>query len=240
MSGTIGLTFHRRRNSTFVLKRLVDICVSAVGLVALSPLFALVAVAIRIEDAGPAFYLQPRVGHGGALFQIRKFRSMKVLQERGSPEITIAGDPRITRVGRFLRRFKIDELPQLWNVLVGEMSLVGPRPETPSLFEQYSPDQQAAMLSLRPGVTDWASLLMTNESELLAAAPDPSAFYRERVLPLKCELWRCYGNEAGILTDLRILMATVWAILAPRSSNPWLSSAAQSSFARGRRRLCLL
>jgi lipopolysaccharide/colanic/teichoic acid biosynthesis glycosyltransferase len=240
MSVSTGLSVDRRRGSTLVLKRALDICLSAVGLVALSPLFAIVALAVRLEDQGPALYRQTRVGLGGKAFQIVKFRSMKVAQPRGSPEITMAGDPRITWVGSFTRRYKIDELPQLWNVLVGEMSLVGPRPETPSLFKQYTREQRTTMLSLRPGVTDWASLLMTDESELLAAAPDPAAFYRERVVPLKCALWQCYRDEIGLRTDLRILAATLWAILAPRSRNPWLSRAAQATFAAVRRALCRL
>src|SRR5579863_10123170 len=140
------------RGSSAELKRLLDICVSTIGLIALSPLFAMVAVAIQLEDGGPVIYRQVRVGLGGVPFRIAKFRSMSVSQERGSPELTVAGDKRITRVGRFIRHYKIDELPQLWNVLVGEMSLVGPRPETPALMQHYTSTQQIAIMSLRPGI----------------------------------------------------------------------------------------
>ena len=213
--------------SRLASKRLIDVCASAVGLIALSPLLAIVAAAIRIEDGGPAIYRQVRVGLGGATFRIAKFRSMSVAQECEGPDLTVNGDKRITRIGDFIRRYKIDELPQLWNVLVGEMSLVGPRPETPALMQDYTFAQRDALLALRPGITDWASLLLRSESELLADASNPAALYREVLLPLKHRLWECYRREAGLLTDLRILAATLWAVAAPKASNPWISQAAQ-------------
>jgi lipopolysaccharide/colanic/teichoic acid biosynthesis glycosyltransferase len=217
-----------RRGASFSgRKRALDMCVAGAGLIVLAPVFAAVAAAIRLEDGGPAIFLQVRVGLRGIPFRIAKFRSMTVVQDGRRSEITVAGDPRITRVGRFIRRFKIDELPQLWNVLIGEMSLVGPRPETPALLQQYSPAQRSAITSLRPGVTDWASLLLRDESELLAASPDPAAFYRDELTPLKCEMWECYRKEAGVVTDLRILAATLWAVAAPGAENPWLSPSAR-------------
>jgi lipopolysaccharide/colanic/teichoic acid biosynthesis glycosyltransferase len=216
--------------SALASKRVLDICVSVAGLIALSPLLAFVAAAIRLEDGAPAIYRQTRVGLGGATFQIAKFRSMTLSQERGSPEITVEGDKRITRVGGFIRRYKIDELPQLWNVLIGEMSLVGPRPETPLLLQDYTFAQRSALLALRPGITDWASLLLRNESELLAAAPNPTSYYREVLLPLKHRLWERYRCEAGLLTDFRILAATVCAVAAPNATNPLISRAARDAF----------
>ena len=134
----------------------------------------------------------------------------------------MARDPRVTRVGAILRRTKLDELPQLLNVLRGDMSLVGPRPETPDLMTHYAPSQRALMLSVPPGVTDYASVLLRDESALLAMAPDPAAFYRERLMPLKFELCARYVQEAGLLTDLRLILATLWGVLRPAGRNPFL------------------
>jgi lipopolysaccharide/colanic/teichoic acid biosynthesis glycosyltransferase len=209
-------------------KRMLDIGVSAVSLLILSPVLALIAAAIRLEDGGPAIFWQVRIGRGGEPFRIAKFRSMRVKQDGERSELTVAGDSRITRIGGFLRRYKLDELPQLWNVLLGEMSLVGPRPETPALLQNYSSAQREAITALRPGVTDWASLILRSESELLAASPEPSAFYRDVLTPIKCELWQCYRMRPGVLTDLRILLATLWAVAAPRARNPWLSEAVRA------------
>jgi lipopolysaccharide/colanic/teichoic acid biosynthesis glycosyltransferase len=205
------------------LKRLMDISVSTVGITILIPLFAIIAAAIRLEDGGPVFYRQPRVGRGGRLFEIEKFRSMR--PARGGSHLTIKGDPRVTRVGAVLRRAKLDELPQLMNVFRGEMSLVGPRPETPDLMAHYAPAQRALMVSVRPGMTDYASVLLRDESALLADAPDSSAFYRQCLMPLKFELCARYLREIGPLTDLRILLATLWSVVLPTGRNPFLGRA---------------
>ena len=154
-------------------KRLEDIVVAVIGIVILAPVFAVIAIAIRLEDGGPVFYRQVRVGRAGRLFEIEKFRSMTPAPNGAIPGLTIAGDPRVTRVGAVLRRAKLDELPQLFNVLQGEMSLVGPRPETPGLMFHYSRSQRAVMVSVRPGMTDYASVLLRDESELLARASRP-------------------------------------------------------------------
>jgi lipopolysaccharide/colanic/teichoic acid biosynthesis glycosyltransferase len=213
-------------------KRLEDIVVAAIGIVILAPVFAVIAIAIRLEDGGPVFYRQVRVGRAGRPFEIDKFRSMIPAPRGAGSPLTIAGDPRVTRVGAFLRRAKLDELPQLFNVLQGEMSLVGPRPEAPDLMLHYSRSQRAVMVSVRPGMTDYASVLLRDESELLARAPDPARFYRERIMPLKCELCARYVNDMGPLTDMRIVLATIWSIVFPRALNPMIDRAISSRLER--------
>jgi lipopolysaccharide/colanic/teichoic acid biosynthesis glycosyltransferase len=210
-------------------KRLEDIVVAAIGIVILAPVFALIAIAIRLDDGGPVFYRQFRAGRP---FQIDKFRSMTPAPKGAGSPLTVAGDPRVTRVGAFLRRAKLDELPQLFNVLQGEMSLVGPRPEAPGLMLHYSRSQRAVMVSVRPGMTDYASVLLRDENELLARAPDPARFYRERIMPLKCELCARYVSDMGPLTDMRILLATIWSIVFPRAPNPMIDRAISSRLER--------
>lgn len=209
-------------------KRLGDIVVAATGIVILAPVFAAIALSIRIEDGGPVLYRQVRIGRAGEPFEIDKFRSMTLDPKGAGLPLTIAGDPRVTRVGGFLRRAKLDELPQLFNVLWGEMSLVGPRPEAPDLMRHYSRSQHAMMVSVRPGMTDYASVLLRDESELLARVADPARFYRERIMPLKCELCARYVSEMGLLTDMRIVLATIWSIVFPRASNPMIDRAISS------------
>jgi lipopolysaccharide/colanic/teichoic acid biosynthesis glycosyltransferase len=148
------------------MKRLFDIVFAAVGLVVLSPLLLLVAVAVKVSSRGPVLFRQERIGQGGRAFYIVKFRSMVANAENAGPSITPEGDPRVTRIGRFLRKTKLDELPQLWNVLVGEMSFVGPRPEVPKYVSQYTPEQRR-VLELKPGITDLATLEFRKEEEML-------------------------------------------------------------------------
>jgi lipopolysaccharide/colanic/teichoic acid biosynthesis glycosyltransferase len=143
----------------------------------------------------------------------------------GGSHLTIKGDPRVTSVGAVLRRAKFDELPQLMNVFRGEMSLVGPRPETPDLMAHYSAAQRALMVSVRPGMTDYASVLLRDESALLADVPDPSVYYRQCLMPLKFQLCARYLQEIGPLTDLRILLATLWGVVFPAGRNPFLGQA---------------
>ncbi len=213
------------------VKRLVDVVASALGLALIAPVFAMIAIAVRLEDGGPALYRQVRVGRDGRPFQIDKFRSMRFAKDGDGLSFTVAGDPRVTRVGAFLRRAKLDELPQLLNVLRGEMSLVGPRPETPDLMSFYTPAQRAVMLSVRPGMTDYASLLLRDESELLARTADPAGFYRDRLIPLKCELCARYIGEMGMMTDLRVVVATLWSVFRCTGSNPWLDPTISNRFA---------
>ncbi|MCW2285384.1 lipopolysaccharide/colanic/teichoic acid biosynthesis glycosyltransferase [Rhodoblastus acidophilus] len=191
-------------------KRALDVFASACGLAALAPLFMVVAVAVKLDSPGPAFFRQTRVGRDGKPFRIWKFRSMRAAG-RG-PSFTAEGDARITRVGAWIRAAKIDELPQLINVFVGDMSLVGPRPETPDLLEFYAPDHRAQMLSVRPGVTDYASLFLRDEGALLAQSDDAARFYREKLIPMKALLLRRYLAEMSLRADIRIVLLTVAAL----------------------------
>ena len=189
------------------VKRLLDIGSSAVGLVLLAPLFLVVAVLIKLDDRGSVFYRQRRVGRGGRLFPMFKFRSMRVRAEEDGL-LTVGADPRITRVGYWIRRFKVDELPQLINVLTGDMTLVGPRPEVERFVDLYTPDQRR-VLDLTPGITDPASLRYWDESRLLAEAADPERYYARHILPEKVRIQLAYAEEAGVWSDLMVVMHTL-------------------------------
>jgi lipopolysaccharide/colanic/teichoic acid biosynthesis glycosyltransferase len=187
-------------------KRLFDVICSALGLLLLSPLLLLAALWVKLDSPGPALFRQTRVGRYGVPFTIHKFRTMRV--EPGAA-ITVGADPRITRSGHFLRQTKLDELPQLWDVLRGAMSLVGPRPELPRYVELYPADLRERVLAVRPGITDPASLAFSHEAELLAAAADPEREYREVVMPAKLKLSADYAARASLATDLRLILATL-------------------------------
>ncbi|HLH11959.1 MAG TPA: sugar transferase [Methylovirgula sp.] len=202
--------------SARMIKRCFDIIASLVGIVLLLPLFAIIAAAIRIDTPGPVFFRQARVGRRGRLFRILKFRSMTATSSHLQAPLTTGRDPRITRVGSALRATKLDELPQLLNVLAGEMSLVGPRPELPELFVYYTPSEQAGFIEIRPGMTDYASLILRNESALLAGTADAVAFYRQHLMPMKHELCVRYLRELNIMTDLRIICATIVSLFSWR------------------------
>ena len=195
-----------------VVKRAFDIALSALGLLLLLPVFLLVALAVRLSGPGPIFFRQVRVGRGGREFKILKFRTMVADAPAKGGEITVGGDPRITAVGRVLRRYKLDELPQLWNVLVGDMSLVGPRPEVPRYVALYN-EEQRKVLSVRPGITDYASLIYFNESEVLARSSDPERTYVQEVMPRKLALNLIYLKRRSFFEDLRIILATVYISL---------------------------
>ena len=188
-------------------KRILDLALSALGLLIFSPVGLLIAVLIKLSDGGPVFYGQSRVGQFGIPFRIWKFRSMIVNAEKLGAPVTMDGDPRITRLGRFLRKTKLDELPQLWNVLTGDMSLVGPRPELPKYVAQYSPAQRD-ILRFKPGITDLASLLFRNEEDLLRGAADLETFYMRYCVPKKLELNQAYAKRAGALQDLFLILRT--------------------------------
>ena len=200
-------------------KRLLDVFAAAGGLLVLSPLFAAVALAIWAADRGPVFYVQERVGLGGKTFELWKFRTMRVCADRQGSLVTVGGDPRVTRIGRWLRRFKIDELPQLLNVLRKEMSLVGPRPEVPRYVALYSPEQRA-VLRLVPGITDPASVEFSREEEILRKAENPERYYVEVVMPRKIELNLEYANRATAWTDLRMILRTLQVILETVAGPP--------------------
>lgn len=189
-----------------MIKRLFDLVLSALGLLLLAPLLLLAALWVKLDSPGPALFRQTRVGRRGKLFTIHKFRTMRV--EPGAA-ITVGADPRITRSGHFLRETKLDELPQLWDVLRGAMSLVGPRPELPRYVELYPAALRERVLSVRPGITDPASLAFSHEAELLAASADPEREYREVVLPAKLKLSADYAERASLVGDLRLILSTL-------------------------------
>ena len=195
-------------------KRALDLVSSALGLIALSPLFALVSCCIKLTTRGPVFYRQVRIGKDGRKFRILKFRFMVKDASENGLGITVSGDRRVTAVGRFLRSYKIDELPQLWNVLHGDMSLVGPRPELPIYVADYTQEQQL-VLSARPGITDHASLAYRNEEEILAGHEDPEAFYRTHILPDKLTRNLAYLQSVSLRGDLRVISATVASSFLP-------------------------
>lgn len=198
------------------MKRFFDVIFSAAGLTLLAPVMLLIALAVRLESRGTALFRQTRVGQGGRPFQLLKFRSMQDLPAGSGPLITVANDRRITRMGRFLRRTKLDELPQLFNVLTGQMSLVGPRPEVPEYVAKYPTDLREMVLSVRPGITDLASIEFRNESESLAKVPDPESVYVQQMLPRKLELYARYVREHTLLGDVRIILRTVLVVAAGR------------------------
>ncbi|NPA33916.1 MAG: sugar transferase [Chlorobi bacterium] len=190
-------------------KRAFDIISSLLGLVLLSPIFAAIALIILITDGKPIIFKQIRVGKGGKPFTIYKFRTMR--QGKGL-SITQKGDPRITPIGRFLRKYKLDELPQLWNVLKGDMSVVGPRPEVPE-YVKYFPKEMEGVLSVRPGLTDLASLVFINEEEVLARFPDPHEAYVSYVLPRKLKLNMIYIRNRNMCLDMWIIFKTLKRLL---------------------------
>jgi lipopolysaccharide/colanic/teichoic acid biosynthesis glycosyltransferase len=194
-------------------KRLFDILASALGLVLLAPVLAIVAVWIRLDSPGPVLFRQVRVGRHGTPFRIHKFRTMVDDAARGGRAITVGADPRITRAGAVLRRAKLDELPQLIDVLRGDMSIVGPRPELPRYVETYPAELRDKVLSVRPGITDPASIRFRNESELLARAADPEREYVDVVLPQKLRLSAQYAEQATLASDLRLIGQTVRTLL---------------------------
>jgi lipopolysaccharide/colanic/teichoic acid biosynthesis glycosyltransferase len=194
---------------TMALKRCLDIIGSALGLVMLSPLFVVVAIAIKLDSPGPIFFRQERVGRNGRTFRIFKFRTMGVAAAQAGTALTVHADKRITRVGTVLRRSKIDELPQLMNVFAGDMSLVGPRPEVPEFMKFYTREQRSIIVSMRPGMTDYAAILFHDESSLLGQDSDPVEVYRHEIMPIKFVHYERYCREIGVLIDLRIILATI-------------------------------
>jgi lipopolysaccharide/colanic/teichoic acid biosynthesis glycosyltransferase len=193
-----------------VAKRSLDVACAGAGLVLLSPLLAAVAAAVKLSSPGPVLFRQRRVGRNGRAFAILKFRSMRPGAD--GPAVTARGDARVTRVGKVLRRTKLDEIPQLWNVLVGDMSLVGPRPEVPQFVARF-PSDYARILAVRPGITDFAALEYLDEESMLASSPDPESAYVERVLPSKIAFYHRYLERMSLRTDLGILVKTVAALV---------------------------
>jgi lipopolysaccharide/colanic/teichoic acid biosynthesis glycosyltransferase len=195
------------------LKRAFDAVVSGCALVLLCPFLVFVALAVLVDSGWPVFFPQERVGRRFRPFRIWKFRTM--VARADGPPVTVLGDTRITRVGRVLRAWKLDELPQLWNVLCGDMSLVGPRPELPMYVEMFRV-RFAPVLELRPGMTDSASIAYRSEERMLSAAADPLAEYTKSILPAKLALAEEYVRTRSFTGDLAILVRTLWVIATPR------------------------
>jgi len=194
------------------MKRTFDICISFLILVVFLPIGLLLMLAISLESGGGVFYTQERVGKNGKVFKLLKFRSMRPNADKGS-QITIGNrDPRITRTGYFIRRFKLDEFPQFVNVIIGDMSIVGPRPEVPFYVQMYT-EEQRKILSVKPGITDYASLAYFHENEILATAADPQKAYIEEIMPAKITINQRYLSHPGLIQDLKIIGLTAKKIL---------------------------
>lgn len=194
------------------MKRAFDIISSGLGLIVLSPLFIILAIWIKADSKGPVFYRQTRVGRGNRDFRLFKFRSMRPDSDKLGL-ITVGGrDPRVTRSGYFIRKYKLDELPQLINVFKGDMSLVGPRPEVRKYVDMYTP-QQMRVLSVRPGITSLASIRYRNENDILAAAPDPDRCYIEQVMPDKLAIDLQYVDKATFVNDIKLIFSTFKEII---------------------------
>jgi len=190
-------------------KRLFDFVTSFFGLILLTPVFVLVALWIKLDSRGGILFRQERVGFQGVIFRIHKFRTMVLDAEKKGKYITVGSDTRITTIGRFLRKYKLDELPQLIDVLVGDMSIVGPRPEVPKYIDYYSDDEKHDVLSVKPGMTDYASIEFIKENELLANFKDHEAAYINKVLPRKIALYRKYVSEHSFFGDVMIIFKTI-------------------------------
>ncbi|MEO6057656.1 MAG: sugar transferase [Gemmatimonadales bacterium] len=204
-------------------KRVLDVGLAGLGILMLSPLLAAVALAVVADSPGPVLFRQVRVGRRFRRFRILKFRTMVADADARGGVLTLAGDPRITRAGRLLRRLKLDELPQLFNVVAGDMSLVGPRPEVPEYVERFRAEF-AEVLAIRPGLTDLASLKYRDEAAVLATAADPDAEYVRVILPDKLRLAREYAGRASLRLDLSIILRTIGAVAGaardPREEHP--------------------
>lgn len=197
------------------MKRLFDVIASGLWLVVLSPLFLVLAIWIKLDSKGPVFYRQVRVGRNNKDFRIFKFRSMRVGADKGSL-VTIGGrDPRVTRSGYWIRKFKLDELPQLINVFIGDMSLVGPRPEVRHYVDYWTPEQMR-VLDVRPGITDPASIKFRNENELMEKAEDPEKYYIEVIMQEKIKLYLEYVEKHNFFYDIALIFKTFWVIVSER------------------------
>lgn len=194
-----------------MLKRIFDIVSSLFGLIVLSPFMLIIAILIKLDSKGPVFFKQVRVTKNGREFKIFKYRTMKIGSDKYS-QITVGKDSRITKVGDFLRKYKLDEIPQLINVLIGDMSLVGPRPEVPKYVALYT-EEQREILKVRAGITDYASIEFSNENDILANETDPEKAYIEKIMPRKIELNKKYLSEISVMTDIKIILLTIKKIL---------------------------
>lgn len=194
---------------TAIVKRIFDLSSAVFGLIILSPIFLVAALAIKLDSPGPVFFRQKRIGQHGIPFRIFKFRTMTVTQNSDAPEITAANDERVTGIGSFLRQHKIDELPQLLNVLFGNMSIVGPRPELAKFVALYPPEVRDVVLSVRPGITDYAAIEFRDESSLLENTDNTEQAYVDQIMPRKLELYVDYVGNQSLLLDIRLIFRTL-------------------------------
>ncbi len=194
-------------------KRWFDLLASGLGLVLLAPLLLVLAVWLKLDSKGPVFFRQERVGRDGKLFRIHKFRTMVTDAERRGLQITVGADARVTRVGQWMRKYKLDELPQLLDVWLGHMSLVGPRPEVPRYVACYPADVRDLVLSVRPGITDRASIEFKDENEILARADDPNKAYIEQVLPIKLAFYQEYVKNRSFIGDIALIFKTIFSLI---------------------------
>lgn len=196
-----------------IVKRMFDLVFSMLGVIFLVPLFIFVAVWIKFDSKGPVFFRQERVGKYGKNFLIFKFRTMCLDAETKGRQLTVGQDSRITRSGVFLRKFKIDELPQLLNVIAGDMSLVGPRPEVPRYVSLYPPEVRERVLSVKPGITDYASIEFKDESTVLGRSADPDKSYIEEIMPIKLKYYERYVAERSLWLDFKLIIATLRSLI---------------------------
>jgi len=192
-----------------MIKRIFDFLASGIGLVILSPVFLILIIIIKVSAPGPAFYISERIGKNGKAFKLFKFRSMVINADKMGGPSTANDDPRLTKIGNFLKKYQLDELPQLINVFLGDMSLVGPRPEVRMYVDMMTPEEKSAILSVRPGMTDWASLWNFHEGEILQGATDPEKAYQELIRPEKLRLQMKYVKERSFFTDIKIIFQTI-------------------------------
>jgi len=196
-----------------IQKRLFDLFFALLGVLLLAPFFVLISIWIKLDSPGPVFFRQERVGRKGKVFNIFKFRTMCLDAESKGRQITVGADPRITKSGYYLRKTKLDELPQLLNVISGEMSLVGPRPEVPRYVALYPDDIRERVLSVQPGITDYASIEYKDENSILGSAKDPDRAYIEEVMPVKLKYYMSYVAERSLWLDFIIILRTLQAII---------------------------
>jgi lipopolysaccharide/colanic/teichoic acid biosynthesis glycosyltransferase len=194
-------------------KRIFDVVASIIGLIVLLPVFIVIAILIKLNDKGPIFYKQKRIGQNFKPFELLKFRTMVVNADKIGPAVTKDGDQRITKIGKFLRKTKLDELPQIWNVIRGDMSIVGPRPEVEK-YIQYYKDDYKEILKFKPGITDYATIKYRSEEEILSKYNDTESAYIEYVLSEKIKLYKTYIKKISFLTDLKIIFWTLWRIVS--------------------------
>jgi lipopolysaccharide/colanic/teichoic acid biosynthesis glycosyltransferase len=199
-----------------IVKRTFDLLLASLALVALAPFLLLISAWVKLDSPGPVFFRQVRVGRGGREFRIFKFRTMRTDAERIGPQITVGTDSRVTLSGSFLRKYKLDELPQFINVLLGDMSVVGPRPEVPRYVACYPAHIAPLVLSVRPGITDRASIEYRYESDLLGSSSDPEATYIQEVLPVKLAYYADYAANHSLLGDIQIVLSTIGAVFSKK------------------------